>query len=46
MKKRLKLGIIGQRNGKCCRGWCLDCEVIRGKTFKQIAKEIKNEKRP
>lgn len=28
-KKIYKLGIIGQQDGKCCRGWCLDCEVIR-----------------
>ena len=26
-----KLGIVGQHQGKCCRGFCLDCEVIRKK---------------
>ena len=34
-KKTLKLGIIGQNDGKCCRGYCLDCEVIRAKSRKK-----------
>ncbi len=35
-QKGFKLGIIGQHEGKCCRGWCLDCEVIRKKKFKKL----------
>ena len=23
------LGIVGQRRGSCCRGWCMDCDFIR-----------------
>lgn len=30
-----KLGIIGQYQGKCCGGWCLDCEFIRRKLKKK-----------
>jgi hypothetical protein len=30
-KRKFKLGVIGEADGKCCRGWCLDCEIIRKK---------------
>jgi hypothetical protein len=43
-KPKLQLGIIGKHNNKCCRGWCLDCEVIRRKTFKAIEEEYKRGK--